>query len=48
MMEAMRKLYLMGGTWQSVIPQLEHLLFLLAMSALLLLSRLYYYPRSAN
>ncbi len=41
MMEAMRKLYLMGGTWQNIIPQLEHLLILFVLGIVLLATRLY-------
>ncbi len=41
MLEAMRKLYIMGGTWQNVMPQLEHLLVLFALSFILLSVRLY-------
>ena len=41
MMEAMRKLYLMGGTWQNVMPQLEHLLLLFVLGIVLLSTRLF-------
>lgn len=41
MLEAMRRLYLMGGSWQEVIPQFQHLLLIVGFSALLLTIRLY-------
>ncbi len=41
MLEAMRRLYLMGGSWQDVIPQFQHLLLILGFSAFLLTARLY-------
>ncbi len=41
MLEAMRRLYLMGGGWQDVIPQFQHLLLILGFSAFLLTTRLY-------
>ncbi len=40
MLEAMQRLYLMGGTWQSVIPQFQHLLIILGISIFLLVLRL--------
>lgn len=40
MLEAMRRLYLMGGTWQNVIPQFQHLLIILGISIFLLTLRL--------
>ncbi len=40
MLEAMRRLYLMGGTWQSVIPQFQHLLIILGISTFLLVLRM--------
>ncbi len=40
MLEAMRRLYLMGGSWQNVVPQFQHLLLILGFSALLLTARL--------
>lgn len=46
MMEAMRKLYLMGGTWQSVIPQFEHLLILFVLGIVLVSTRLYAISKS--
>ncbi len=45
MLEAMRRLFLMGGTWQSVVPQFQHLLLILGFSALLLTTRLYQIKR---
>lgn len=41
MMEAMRKLYIMGGTWHNVIPQVEHLMALFALGIVLLATRLH-------
>ena len=41
MLEAMRRLYLMGGSWQTVIPQFQHLLLILGFAALLLTARLF-------
>ena len=41
MLEAMRRLYLMGGSWQDVVPQFQHLLLIVGFSALLLTARLY-------
>lgn len=40
MLEAMRRLYLMGGSWQDVVPQFQHLILILGFSALLLTVRL--------
>jgi len=45
MLQAMDKLYLMGGSWSSIIPQLLHLLLLIGGLGLVLALRLYYLKR---
>jgi len=48
MLEAMRRLYLMGGGWQNVLPQFEHLLLLFGLSLILLTARLYQIKRKSQ
>ena len=42
MMEAMKRLYVMGGTWIDVIPQLQHLTVLMLVTLILVFWRLEY------
>jgi ABC-2 type transport system permease protein len=48
MLEAMTRLFVMGGNWQSVLFQFQHLMILLIISFGLLVWRLYYIKRKEN
>lgn len=48
MLEAMTRLFVMGGDWQSVLFQFQHLMILLIISFGLLVWRLYYIKRKEN
>ncbi len=47
-MEAMTKLYVMGGTWKDVEPQFFHLVYLMAVAYMLLMWRLFYLRKKAK
>ncbi|MBN2638318.1 MAG: ABC transporter permease [Bacteroidales bacterium] len=48
MLQAMNKLYIMGGSWNSIIPQIIHLLLIIAGTIIVLVLRFYYLKKTTK